>query len=69
MTDPSGPIFVPTIWAKALVGFLYFAQGIFLSFISTIVYLYPTFPDAHTLSDFSIAILPFSFKFATAPIV
>jgi hypothetical protein len=69
MLDPSVPTFIPTIWAKALVSFLYFAQGIFLSFISTIVYLYPAFPDAHTLSDFSIAILPFSFKFATAPLV
>jgi hypothetical protein len=69
MPDPSAAVFTPSLSVKALVGFLYFTQGIFLSFVSTIVYLYPQFPDAHTLSDFSIAILPFSFKFVTAPLV
>jgi hypothetical protein len=69
MTDTGESAFKPSFLIKGLVGFLYFTQGIYLSFISTIVYLYPIFPDAHVLSNFSIAALPFSFKYLTAPIV
>lgn len=44
-------------------------QGIYLSLIGSIVYLYPVFPTPNVLSTFSIASLPFSFKFLTAPFV
>jgi hypothetical protein len=59
----------PPFSIKLMIGYLYFTQGIYLSFISSVMFLYPAFPDAHMLSNFSIIALPFSFKFLTGPIV
>jgi hypothetical protein len=40
-------------------------QGVYLSLVSVVVYLFPVFPNPQVLSNFSIAALPFSFKYIT----
>lgn len=50
-----------------MFGYLYYMQGFILSISATIVYVYPTLPDYFTLSLFSLCLVPFSFKFITAP--
>ena len=50
---------------KAFIAYVYFVQGFYLNLGSTVVLLYPTFPPLHVLSHFSIAYLPFSFKYLT----
>lgn len=61
--------FKPSIFIKLFIGYIYFMQGVYLALVSTIVYVYPVFPSPDVLSNFSIAVLPFSFKYVTAPIV
>ena len=58
-----------TIGKKILVIFLYFIQGIFLNVPSTIVLTYKQMPSYAILGYFSIAILPFSCKFISAPLI
>ncbi len=50
---------------KAFIAYVYFIQGFYLNLGSTIVLLYPKFPSPDVLSHFSIAYLPFSFKYVT----
>ncbi len=52
-----------------MIGYLYFVQGFLLSISATTPYIYPELPDYFTLSLFSLAALPFSFKFVTAPML
>ena len=40
-------------------------QGVYLSLVSVVAYLFPVFPSPDVLSNFSIAVLPFSFKYVT----
>jgi hypothetical protein len=65
MAESDKAVFKPSIFIKIFIGYVYFKQGIYLSLISVIVYLYPIFPDHEVLSTFSIAALPFSFKYIT----
>ena len=55
----------PTLFLKAFVGYIYFMQGVYGSLLGVIVYLFPVFPKPDVLSSFSLAALPFSFKFLT----
>lgn len=52
-----------------MIGYLYFMQGFILSFAGTAPYLYPELPDYFTLSLFSLAAIPFSLKFISAPLL
>ncbi len=56
-------------FAEIVISYLYCIQGIFLVLPSSIVLTYSEMPDYSTLSLFSLASLPFSFKFLYAPIV
>ena len=59
----------PTLYHKALVAYLYFIQGVFLYVPSTTVLTYKTMPSYGILGFFSFAIIPFSFKFISAPLI
>jgi len=50
---------------KALIGYLYFVQGLIISLCGTIPYTYKQLPGYEILGYFSAATLPFSFKFIT----
>jgi hypothetical protein len=59
----------PTFYHKALVAYLYFIQGIFLNIPGTTVLTYSQMPSYGILGHFSLAIIPFSFKFISAPFI
>jgi hypothetical protein len=50
---------------KSLIGYLYLIQGLAIALCATIPLTYGKMPDYATLSLFSSALLPFSFKFIT----
>lgn len=52
-----------------MIGYLYFIQGTIISVTINMPYIYPELPSYDIISLFSIALLPFSFKFITAPIL
>ena len=55
----------PSLFVKAFIAYCYFTQGIYLALGGTITILYPIFPDLDVLSTFSLAMLPYSFKYIT----
>lgn len=55
----------PSLFVKSFISYIYFLQGVYGSLLGVIVYLFPVFPKADVLSSFSLAVLPFSFKFLT----
>lgn len=57
--------FKPKLFIKLFIGYIYFMQGIYLSMVGMIIYIYPTFPSPDILSAFSFVTLPFSFKYVT----
>jgi len=59
----------PTLYNKALVAYLYFIQGVFLNLPGTTVLTYQKMPSYGILAYFSFAIMPFSFKFVSAPLI
>lgn len=59
----------PSLYSKVLVGFLYFLQGVYLVIPSTMTLTYKAMPSYSILSLFSMALLPFSFKFVAAPLI
>jgi hypothetical protein len=54
-----------SLFVKAFIGYIYFIQGVYGSLLGVVVYLFPVFPKPDVLSSFSLAALPFSFKFLT----
>ena len=54
---------------KLLVAFLYLIQGVYLNVPGTIVLTYKQVPSYSILAYFSMAILPFSLKFLSAPFI
>lgn len=58
-----------TLRAKILVSYLYFIQGVYLALPATIPMIYKEMPSYDILAFFSAAVLPFSFKFISAPLI
>jgi hypothetical protein len=63
--ESSKPPIKPHFLIKSFIAYLYFIQGFYLSLGGTIILLYPKYPEPSVLSHFSIAFLPFSFKYIT----
>jgi hypothetical protein len=61
--------FKPSLFIKLFIGYIYFMQGIYLSLVGMIIYIYPTFPSPDVLSAFSFVTLPFSFKYVTGILI
>lgn len=55
----------PSLFVKGFIAYIYFVQGVYLGLCSSTVYLFPVFPSPEVLSYFSLAVLPFSFKYVT----
>jgi hypothetical protein len=54
-----------SVFVKGFIAYIYFVQGVYLGLCSSSVYLFPVFPSPDVLSYFSLAVLPFSFKYVT----